>query len=75
MQQRACCGYVCAKPMFMPDAPRYRICVEHSRQLNITIKGEQCRWCQQCGRFQSVGEFVGANRTCQVRLSKHNERR
>lgn len=35
----------------------------------------QVRFCQQCGRFQPLGDFDGDKRSCRVRLQRHNARR
>jgi hypothetical protein len=33
------------------------------------------RFCQQCGRFQPVGEFKGDRKSCEAALAAHNARR
>ena len=35
----------------------------------------RCRFCQQCGRFQPLGEFEGLRRSCREKLDAHNARR
>ena len=33
------------------------------------------RFCQQCGRFQSISEFEGNKKTCRYKLDIHNAQR
>ena len=54
---------------------RYRICAEHLKCDFIYRDGVKVRFCQQCGKFQSLGEFDAGKRSCRDRLRKHNERR
>ena len=54
---------------------RYRICLEHLKAQAVIVKGKQCRFCQQCGRFHELSEFQGARRSCRHRLEQHNRRR
>lgn len=54
---------------------RYRICMAHSRSFALLVRGQWCRFCQQCGRFHELDEFEGAKRSCKARLERHNRRR
>ncbi|KAI7836173.1 hypothetical protein COHA_009940 [Chlorella ohadii] len=54
---------------------RYKVCEEHLKMPFIIKDGQQVRFCQQCGRFQPLGEFDGEKRSCRVRLQRHNARR
>jgi hypothetical protein len=54
---------------------RYRICAEHLKCDFIYKDGVKVRFCQQCGKFQSLVEFDAGKRSCRDRLRKHNERR
>ena len=49
----------------------YKVCEPHFRASSVAIHGEVCRFCQQCGRFQPLGE-AGAEtrppRGCRKRL-------
>lgn len=51
-----------------PYYKRYRICREHARMPAILMNGVQQRFCQQCGRFQKLGEFEGSRRNCREKL-------
>lgn len=33
------------------------------------------RFCQQCGKFQSVSDFEGSQKSCRYRLNLHNAAR
>ena len=37
--------------------------------------GEPTRFCQQCGRFQLLGDFDGMKKTCRRKLEMHNAQR
>ena len=54
---------------------RYKICLTHLRSPELLVKGQWCRFCQQCGRFHGLEEFEGAKRSCRARLERHNRRR
>ena len=54
---------------------RYKICLEHLKAPVVLVKGTQCRFCQQCGRFHDLQEFEGTRRSCRSRLDRHNRRR
>ena len=54
---------------------RYKICLTHLRSPALLVKGQWCRFCQQCGRFHGLEEFEGAKRSCRARLERHNRRR
>eukprot|EP00191_Tetraselmis_sp_GSL018_P004094 CAMPEP_0177607592 /NCGR_PEP_ID=MMETSP0419_2-20121207/18005_1 /TAXON_ID=582737 /ORGANISM="Tetraselmis sp., Strain GSL018" /LENGTH=858 /DNA_ID=CAMNT_0019102195 /DNA_START=230 /DNA_END=2804 /DNA_ORIENTATION=+ len=53
---------------------RYRVCPEHLTAPEVELHGQKMRFCQQCARFQQVGEFDALKRSCRQRLQKHNER-
>jgi len=54
---------------------RYKICPEHMEMDYMEVEGHKIRFCQQCGRFQSLDDFDGVKKSCRVRLAKHNGRR
>ncbi|KAM7269307.1 hypothetical protein ACFE04_024804 [Oxalis oulophora] len=54
---------------------RHKVCELHSKTSIVTIKGQEQRFCQQCSRFHSLGEFDEGKRSCRKRLDGHNRRR
>lgn len=54
---------------------RHRVCESHSKTPVVIIKGRDQRFCQQCSRFHSLGEFDDVKRSCRKRLDGHNRRR
>ncbi|XP_057983630.1 squamosa promoter-binding-like protein 16 [Malania oleifera] len=54
---------------------RHRVCERHSKTPVVLIGGEERRFCQQCSRFHSLGEFDEVKRSCRKRLDGHNRRR
>nr|XP_043616699.1 squamosa promoter-binding-like protein 13A isoform X1 [Erigeron canadensis] len=54
---------------------RHRVCETHSKTPVVTIDGKEQRFCQQCSRFHSLGEFDEVKRSCRKRLDGHNRRR
>ncbi|PSR87468.1 Teosinte glume architecture like [Actinidia chinensis var. chinensis] len=54
---------------------RHRVCECHSKTPVVVVGGKEQRFCQQCSRFQSLGEFDGEKRSCRKRLDGHNRRR
>ncbi|CAI9283407.1 unnamed protein product [Lactuca saligna] len=54
---------------------RHRVCEAHSKTPLVAIAGKHQRFCQQCSRFHSVGEFDEVKRSCRKRLDGHNRRR
>lgn len=54
---------------------RHRVCEPHSKTPVVAIRGKYQRFCQQCSRFHSVGEFDQVKRSCRKRLDGHNRRR
>ncbi|KAL8153129.1 hypothetical protein V2J09_010889 [Rumex salicifolius] len=54
---------------------RHRVCERHSKTPVVLVAGEEQRFCQQCSRFHSLGEFDDAKRSCRKRLDGHNRRR
>lgn len=54
---------------------RYKICPEHMEMDSMEVEGHKIRFCQQCGRFQSLSDFDGVKKSCRTRLAKHNGRR
>nr|WMI30916.1 squamosa promter-binding-like protein 15 [Diospyros sp. 'deyangshi'] len=54
---------------------RHRVCERHSKTPVVYVGGKEQRFCQQCSRFQSIGEFDEEKRSCRKRLDGHNRRR
>ncbi|GLT38861.1 hypothetical protein SLA2020_130790 [Shorea laevis] len=54
---------------------RHKVCEVHSKTPKVTIRGQEQRFCQQCSRFHSLGEFDEGKRSCRKRLDGHNRRR
>ncbi|KAK4597590.1 hypothetical protein RGQ29_015206 [Quercus rubra] len=54
---------------------RHKVCELHSKTPKVTIRGQEQRFCQQCSRFHSLGEFDEGKRSCRKRLDGHNRRR
>ncbi|MED6223013.1 hypothetical protein PIB30_069918 [Stylosanthes scabra] len=54
---------------------RHRVCEKHSKTPVVSVGGKQQRFCQQCSRFHSLGEFDEVKRSCRKRLDGHNRRR
>ncbi|XP_021723074.1 squamosa promoter-binding-like protein 13A [Chenopodium quinoa] len=54
---------------------RHKVCEMHSKTPRVTIGGNEQRFCQQCSRFHSLGEFDEGKRSCRKRLEGHNRRR
>ncbi|KAK9934344.1 hypothetical protein M0R45_021491 [Rubus argutus] len=54
---------------------RHKVCELHSKTPKVTIQGQEKRFCQQCSRFHSLGEFDEGKRSCRRRLAGHNKRR
>lgn len=54
---------------------RYRICPDHLKMSHVVLDGVDSRFCQLCGKFQPLGDFDGAKRSCRAKLARHNERR
>ncbi|XP_041012814.1 squamosa promoter-binding-like protein 18 isoform X2 [Juglans microcarpa x Juglans regia] len=54
---------------------RHKVCEIHSKTSKVTIRGQELRFCQQCSRFHSLGEFDEGKRSCRKRLDGHNRRR
>uniref|UniRef100_A0A7N0TMC2 SBP-type domain-containing protein n=1 Tax=Kalanchoe fedtschenkoi TaxID=63787 RepID=A0A7N0TMC2_KALFE len=54
---------------------RHKVCEAHSKTSRVTIGGQEQRFCQQCSRFHSLGEFDDSKRSCRKRLDGHNRRR
>ncbi|OMO88118.1 Transcription factor, SBP-box [Corchorus olitorius] len=54
---------------------RHKVCEAHSKTPTVTIRGQEQRFCQQCSRFHSLGEFDEGKRSCRKRLDGHNRRR
>jgi hypothetical protein len=54
---------------------QHRICEQHCRQESLLVAGIRQRFCQQCGRFETLDMFDAQKRTCRIRLEKHNLRR
>ena len=41
---------------------RYRVCKRHLKTLSLVVDGEPARFCQQCGRFETLNSFDGDKR-------------
>jgi hypothetical protein len=54
---------------------RHKVCDLHSKAPNVVAGGQTQRFCQQCSRFHSLGEFDDVKRSCRKRLADHNRRR
>ncbi|KAJ7971742.1 Squamosa promoter-binding-like protein [Quillaja saponaria] len=54
---------------------RHRVCEQHSKTPIVIVGGKQQRFCQQCSRFHSLGDFDEIKRSCRKRLAGHNRRR
>ncbi|XP_024378733.1 uncharacterized protein [Physcomitrium patens] len=54
---------------------RHKVCELHSKAPNVVAGGQTQRFCQQCSRFHSLGEFDDGKRSCRKRLADHNRRR
>ncbi|GAB4813349.1 hypothetical protein N2152v2_000395 [Parachlorella kessleri] len=54
---------------------RHKICLHHANLEALVLDGQSMRWCQQCGRFQPLGDFDGTRKTCRTVLKQHNLRR
>ncbi|GLI67695.1 hypothetical protein VaNZ11_011961 [Volvox africanus] len=57
-----------AKPYFK----RHCICSTHMKASQVLINGEKMRYCQQCGRFENLDQFVGSNRSCKMSLDRRS---
>ncbi|GLC76876.1 Squamosa promoter-binding-like protein [Pleodorina starrii] len=57
-----------AKPYFK----RHCICATHMKAPQVWINGEKKRYCQQCGHFESLDLFIGANRSCKMSLDRRS---
>ena len=53
---------------------RYKVCGDHLAMSEVEMADGKFRFCQQCARFQPIGDFDGLKRSCRQRLQKHNER-
>lgn len=51
---------------------RNLICEPHSKAAFCDFSGTKLRWCQQCRKFQQLGDFDDERRTCRERLNRHN---
>ncbi|KAK1433933.1 hypothetical protein QVD17_10851 [Tagetes erecta] len=54
---------------------RHKVCEIHSKSPQVSIHGQNLRFCQQCSRFHSLEEFDEGKRSCRKRLDGHNRRR
>ncbi|VFQ81052.1 unnamed protein product [Cuscuta campestris] len=54
---------------------KHRVCESHSKYPKVIVGGLERRFCQQCSRFHSLGEFDEKKRSCRRRLCDHNARR
>ncbi|GLC50468.1 hypothetical protein PLESTB_000382600 [Pleodorina starrii] len=53
---------------------RMRVCERHLHAPAIVVNGVVSRFCQQCAKFQFVGEFSGSKKSCIATLERHNAR-
>jgi hypothetical protein len=53
---------------------RCEICDKHGHVSSIVLGGLEQRFCQQCNKFQPLGDFDGNNRGCREKLLRHNKR-
>ncbi|CAA6661631.1 unnamed protein product [Spirodela intermedia] len=54
---------------------RHKVCEIHSKTTKAMVGSQMQRFCQQCSRFHSLGEFDEGKRSCRRRLAGHNRRR
>ncbi|XP_078439581.1 squamosa promoter-binding-like protein 15 [Wolffia australiana] len=54
---------------------RHKVCEIHSKTSKAVVGSQMQRFCQQCSRFHSLGEFDEGKRSCRRRLAGHNRRR
>ncbi|GFR44271.1 hypothetical protein Agub_g5476, partial [Astrephomene gubernaculifera] len=57
-----------AKPYFK----RHSICMTHMKAPYVLIHGVKMRYCQQCGHFEELELFGGANRSCKMSLERRS---
>ncbi|GFR47208.1 hypothetical protein Agub_g8888 [Astrephomene gubernaculifera] len=53
---------------------RMRVCEKHLHAAAIVVNGTISRFCQQCAKFQFIGEFSGTKKSCSATLERHNAR-
>ncbi|GIL44505.1 hypothetical protein Vafri_1957 [Volvox africanus] len=53
---------------------RMRVCERHLHAQAIVVNGVVSRFCQQCAKFQFLGEFSGGKKSCIATLERHNAR-
>ncbi|KXZ56344.1 hypothetical protein GPECTOR_1g304 [Gonium pectorale] len=53
---------------------RMRVCERHLNAQAIVVNGVVSRFCQQCAKWQFVGEFAGSKKSCIATLERHNAR-
>ncbi|GFR44272.1 hypothetical protein Agub_g5477 [Astrephomene gubernaculifera] len=56
------------KPYFR----RHSICMAHMKAPYVVIHGVKMRYCQQCGHFEDLECFGGANRSCKMSLERRS---
>ncbi|GLI71450.1 hypothetical protein VaNZ11_016666, partial [Volvox africanus] len=54
---------------------RYSVCEQHLKSSGLFVDGKVQRFCQQCAKFQPVGDFDGKKKSCRIQLAKHSARR
>ncbi|XVF08870.1 hypothetical protein REPUB_Repub07fG0041400 [Reevesia pubescens] len=54
---------------------RLKVCEFHAKSAEVMMNGHKQRFCQQCSRFHSLGEFDEGKRSCRRRLAEPNMRR
>ncbi|GIL75825.1 hypothetical protein Vretimale_5540 [Volvox reticuliferus] len=53
---------------------RMRVCERHLHAQAIVVNGVVSRFCQQCAKFQFLGDFSGNKKSCIATLERHNAR-
>ena len=52
-----------------------QFCEEHSRCLDVVVKGKPVRYCQVCNTVHGLSDFVGTAKTCEKWLSRRRMQR
>lgn len=76
-QTPCCMVYGCNKDLSSSKDyhKKHKVCELHSKSPKVIVNGLEQRFCQQCSRFQLLGEFDDGKRSCRKQLAEHNERR
>ncbi|XP_002991065.2 squamosa promoter-binding-like protein 7, partial [Selaginella moellendorffii] len=54
---------------------RHRVCLTCANATSVWVRGQDQRYCQQCGKFHPLGDFDEGKRSCRRKLERHNDRR